>query len=337
MALESYYQDALAQIADLDLQQVEASEEARERLAAALSAISDSYVAPEVCVEEIAMPGPHGEVPVRVYRPLRALEQSVSLAGLVWVHGGGFAFGDLDMAESDCVAREICHRVGAVVVAVGYHLAQDGVHYPVPLDDVMAAYTWTVVRSAELGIDPLRLSLGGASAGASLSAGTALRLRDEDGPMPNCLLLAYPFVHAVLPPASDELAVKAATLPPVVRFAPEFVHWMIENYLGGPADAAPAYAVPATADLTGLPPTLVITSEYDDLRPSGEGFAAQLAAAAVSVQLQQEPGVLHGHLSHPWTQGAQRSLELMGRWVVDGKDALLHPAPVTHPQQHEVV
>src|SRR3954470_19012881 len=123
-------------------------------------------------------PGPHGPVPVRIYTPAG---DGIARPCLVWAHGGGFVGGDLDMREADWVAREICARAGAVVVSVDYRLAVDGVCYPVPHDDVVAAVAWVRDTAADLGIDPSRLSIGGASAGGNLTAGTALKLRDRDG------------------------------------------------------------------------------------------------------------------------------------------------------------
>lgn len=94
-------------------------------------------------------------------------------SGLVWAHGGGFAFGDIDMPEADFVARTLA-AAGTVVVSVDYRLATDGIHFPVPLDDVVAAWEWASKRRGELGID--RLAIGGASAGGNLAAAAALRL-----------------------------------------------------------------------------------------------------------------------------------------------------------------
>ena len=90
-----------------------------------------------VTVASLEIPGPHGPVPVRTYRPAGAAG-----ATLLWVHGGGFRHGDLDMPEAHLVSAELASRAGAYVVSVGYRLAVDGVRYPVPLDDVFAAWGW---------------------------------------------------------------------------------------------------------------------------------------------------------------------------------------------------
>ncbi|WP_059008863.1 alpha/beta hydrolase [Streptomyces specialis] len=240
-------------------------------------------------------PGPHGPVPVRVYEPE---EHGTGRPCLVWLHGGGFVAGDLDIAEADWVAREIVTRAGAVVVSVDYRLAVGEVSYPVPLDDVVAAVRWARDRAAGLGTDPAATALGGASAGANLAAGAALRLRDEDAWLPARLVVAYPLLHADLPPASPALIRLMTQAPPIARFTPEDIEGCVVNYLGGPPSGADGYAMPGHAALAGLCPTLVLNAEYDDLRPSGESFTAALALAGVDVRQLTVPGVLHGFLHH---------------------------------------
>ena len=128
--------------------------------------------------------------------------------------------GDLDMPEADWTARQICERAGAVVVSVDYRLCVGGVTYPVPHDDAVAAVRWVRDDAAALGIDPARISLGGASAGGNLAAGATLELRDEDGWVPAALLLAYTTLHAVVPPPSPSLAPLMDEVPPLLRFLP---------------------------------------------------------------------------------------------------------------------
>jgi acetyl esterase len=210
-----------------------------------------SYLSPPVVVRVDTASGPHGDIPVRIYRPAAA---GPPVVGVVWMHGGAFVGGNLDMPEADIVARELAHRANAVVVSVDYRLAVDGVSYPVPHDDVVAAFRWVAAHADTLGVDPQRLVMGGASAGANLAAGAALRLRDEgDEVTPRRLLLAYPCVHASLPEASAELAAKAVEVPRALRFLPQDVDRMNAKYLGGRAGEVPGYAMPAHADLAGLP------------------------------------------------------------------------------------
>ena len=144
----------------------------------AFMTIDADYVPPPCAVGSAASTGPHGTIPVRTYVPLQRRRPG-GRAGLVWAHGGGFRGGDLDMPEADTVARELCHRANAVVVSVDYRLAVGGVAFPVPHDDVVAAFRWVARNCVELGIDPARIALGGASAGANLAAGAALHVRDD--------------------------------------------------------------------------------------------------------------------------------------------------------------
>ncbi|MGC0342620.1 alpha/beta hydrolase [Streptomyces sp. SLBN-8D4] len=251
---------------------------------------------PSVETSDVSIPGPHGPIAVRVYRPPSAPQRP--RPGLVWVHGGGWVFGDLDMHEADWTAREVCARADVVVVSVDYRLAVDGVTYPVPHDDVVAGIRWVRENAAVLGIEPARITVGGASAGANLAAGAVLRLRDDDNWLPATLVLAYATMHAVSPPLAPALAEAFAPLPRMVRILPEDVAEMTANYLGDTPDPH-GYALPAGTVLDGLCPTLVLDAEYDDLRASSEAFATALVKSGVPVRQVTVPAVLHGFLNLP--------------------------------------
>ncbi|MFI6028054.1 alpha/beta hydrolase [Amycolatopsis magusensis] len=266
---------------------------------------------PEVATVDERVPGPHGPVPVRIYR---ATPGEGEAPCLVWLHGGAFRMGDLDMPEADRVARELTHRTGMVVVSVDYRLAVGGVAYPVPLDDVVAAVRWVREHAADLGVG--RISLGGASAGGNLSAGAALRLRDEDDWLPAALVLAYPVLHPRLPPAPASLVERMAEVPEILHFPPREVRETTENYLGGPVSRADGYAMPGLATLERLCPTLVLTAEYDDLRVSGQVFAGQLAESGVDVRHVVVPSMLHGFLNlPPAIEPVGRALDLIAETV----------------------
>lgn len=273
---------------------------------------------PVVPTRADAAPGPHGPVPVRIYEP--EPDGEAARPCLVWAHGGGFLGGDLDMREADWTARAVCARAGAVVVSVDYRLAVDGVCYPVPHDDVVAAVAWVRDSAADLGIDASRIAVGGASAGANLTAGAVLKLRDRDGWLPSALLFVYGVAHPVVPPASVALAAALAELPPL--FSPrsdERDDFLTVNYLGGPVSSADGYAMPALGVLGGLCPTVVINAEYDRLRASGEAFAAALALAGVDLRQVLVPGVLHAFLNQPAElEPVGRCLDLIGE-VVAGR------------------
>src|SRR4051812_14799047 len=279
---------------------------------------------PQVETRDETVHGPHGPVPVRVYLPADA---GTDRPGLVWLHGGAFLGGDLDMPEADWTARQMADRAGAVVVSVDYRLCHDGVHYPVPHDDVVAAFRWTRDNADALGIDPARLSLGGASAGGNLAIGAALKLRDEDGEPPAALLPMYPLAHAMLPPASASLAAKMAEVPRVLRFRPEDTDFFNPSCLGGPLAKADGYAFGALAVLEGLPPTLVINAEYDDLRSSGEDFVARCALAGVDGRQVTAVGMLHGFLNtRPDIEPVGQALDLMAEVVRTASASVAVPA-----------
>lgn len=273
---------------------------------------------PAIVDERVA--GPHGPVPVRSY-PAADGAAGAPAPGLVWLHGGGFVHGDLDMPEADWVARQFAAR-GIGVVSVDYRLVggADGVHFPVPSDDVLAAYAWTLENADRLGLDPANIALGGASAGGALAAAAALRLRDAAGPTPSRVLLAYPTVHAALPEPSAELAEKIARLAAEGLFNPARVGEMNLAYVGDAGELANPYAFPGGHDLAGLPPTLIINSDLDSLRSSGEAYAAELRAAGVDIHCLREDGTRHGHLNKPDLPGAQKSLERMAAWLLAASD-----------------
>jgi acetyl esterase len=254
---------------------------------------------PDVSVRPDAAPGPHGPVPVRVYGD----GGDGSRPCLVWMHGGGFVMGSLDMPEADWTARELAKRAGAVVVSVDYRLCAGDVHYPVPHDDVVAAVRWVRDNASSLGVDPGRISVGGGSAGANLAAGAALKLRDADGQPPAHLIFAYGVAHSVIPPLSADHAALMREVPAVLKFPQEATRFLNFNYLGGPVSQADGYAFPALADLRGLCPVLVLNAEYDDLRASGQAFVSALAAAGVDVRQVTVTSMLHGFLNLPASVG----------------------------------
>ena len=262
-------------------------------------------------------PGPHGPVPVRIYTP--AQEVPAGAPCLVWLHGGGFIGGDLDMREGDWTARQVCAGARAVVVSVDYRLAVGGVCYPVPHDDTVAAVAWVRDRAGDLGVDPARIAIGGASAGGNLTAGAAVKLRDRDGWVPTALALVYPALHARIPSPSPSLAAALAELPPLFHEPPQSANPLSENYLGGPLSSADGYAFAAGAVLDGLCPTLVLNAEYDRLRASGEAFTAALALAGVDVRQVTIRGLLHGFLNLPAeVEPVRRCLDLISETVTRG-------------------
>ncbi|MCH7230565.1 alpha/beta hydrolase [Glycomyces sp. L485] len=262
--------------------------------------LAESWDAGGISVEDTAVSGPHGPVPLRTYRP-----QGPVTGAVLWAHGGGFLAGDLDMPEAHVVSLELARRAGAFVVSVDYRLAQGGVRYPVPIDDVHAAWTWLCGQD----VAQMPVALGGASAGAALALATALRARDF-GPRPaDALLLAYPFAHFPNPALDPAVGDEMAAVP--MRFDSAGIEHMVRNYVGRISDLPPD-ALPGAARLDALAPTRIVVSEYDDLRSSAELLERQLRELGVPVESYLAPGMTHGHLNHlPRLPAIDRSLDFL--------------------------
>lgn len=269
----------------------------------------------EVSVDARILEGPHGPLGVRIYQPT-----DPAGPGLLWAHGGGFVGGDLDMPEADWVAHQFAIR-GITVVSLDYRRAPmpqmwarmmgmespaGGLHrYPVASEETEFAFLWAVESGPAVG----PWVLGGASAGGNLAAGCTLRMMNAGGALPALSVLAYPTLHAVQPEMDAETRRALETTDQ--SWHPTVLD-MYENYLGGPVDAADIFAIPGLAtstELFGFPPTMMITSEVDELRISGEAFAASLLEAGTDVELFMEPGSGHGHLNQPDEPTATASID----------------------------
>lgn len=275
-----------------------------------------AQVGPDVPIRTVTADGRHGPVAIRIYGETAG----AAAPALVWLHGGGFVSGGLDMPESDYLARVLAAS-GTPVLSVDYRLARDGVHFPVPHEDALAGWFWVRSNAAGLGLDPELLCLGGAGAGGNLAVGAALYLTDAGKPLPAKLLLAYPFLHAELPPPAGGLDEEVmATLPRYLRFTLEDCVRNAENYIGGPVSMASSYAMPGYADPSGLPPTAIVACEYDDVRGSSELFAAGLEQAGVTVSFFLARGAVHGHLNHAaGSPEAQPVLDFLARELASAK------------------
>jgi acetyl esterase/lipase len=207
---------------------------------------------------------------------------------------------------------------GIPVLSLDYRKALHGVRFPAASDDVLTGWLWGTEHADLLGVPAERLHLGGASAGAALTAGVAKRLRDGAGPSPASVVLAYPLVHRELP-AWDPAEIAAIRASGAVFFSPEWFRDCMLHYVGDASKLADPYALAANGDVSGLPPTFILNCENDTLRSSGEAYARQLAAAGGDVTVHLEPGAAHGCLSEPFTPQAVRSLERMSDWLTKGR------------------
>ncbi|MBM3659835.1 MAG: alpha/beta hydrolase [Actinobacteria bacterium] len=225
--------------------------------------------------------GPHGPIPVRVYRPTAA----EGAALVVYFHGGGFVSGSVDAWDGTC--RRLAQATDAVVVSVDYRLAPEH-RFPIPLDDCHAAVVWAVEHADAFGADGGRLAVAGDSAGGNLAAAVALRSRVE-GPPLRAQALIYPVVD---PACATPSMVENAT---GYLLTTDSMQAMWGWYLGPGGDANDAFAaVGKAADYTDLPPAVVITAEYDPLRDEGEHYASLLDGFGVEVECTRYDGMLHG-------------------------------------------
>jgi acetyl esterase len=252
-------------------------------------------------VDDRLVPTAAGDLAVRVYTPEDAVGSNRGV--LLWLHGGGWVIGDLDTADSTC--RALANRAGAVVVSVDYRLAPE---HPAPaaLEDCLAALTWTVENAELLGVDVSKVAVGGDSAGGNLAALVCQRVRDEFGPDIDFQLLVYPVTDLTLGhPSIDENAegyflTKAS------------MEWFVDCYLGD-RERKDASVSPLFADLSGLPPALVITAEYDPLRDEGEAYATRLQEAGVPTEHRRYDGQIHGFLGMAtMLDGGRHALDLAG-------------------------
>ncbi|MGK8507660.1 alpha/beta hydrolase [Nocardia asiatica] len=262
--------------------------------------------ATRVRTHDLTLRGKQGEIPVRDYFP----EQSrAGASAVLWLHGGGFVWGNLDQAESHLVALRLAES-GRRVRTVDYRLAprfpwsrsSTVNHYPAGLDDVVDA---GCALAAECGA----IVVGGASAGACLAVTAAQRLPDVAG-----LLLCYGIFHAELPPLPESVRVAVRGLAGYRQLSPPAVHRMNRNYVGD-EDLLNSGAFPGGRDVSGLPPALMLDADHDTLRASGERFAAELAAAGVPVSYTVVPHSWHGYLDRARLNGFRLALDAMTTWL----------------------
>jgi acetyl esterase len=232
-------------------------------------------------VDDRLVPGPAGELPVRIYTP----EGEPPFPIVVFFHGGGWVVGTLDTYDPLC--RALAAATPAVVVSVHYRLAPEH-RWPAAVEDAYAATVWASRNAAALGGAQHRLAVAGDSAGGNLAAVVALGARDRGGPAIAFQLLVYP----VLDVAGDTASWRE--FADGYHLTADGMRWYWDHYLGG-ADGRAPDASPARAAFVGdLPPALVLGAEYDILRDEGEAYAARLAQAGVDATASRCPGVIHG-------------------------------------------
>jgi acetyl esterase/lipase len=242
----------------------------------------------DVRKDDRTVPGRAGDpdVPVRIYTP--TAEVDGARGALVYIHGGGFMFGSIDMMDDAC--QTYAAEADAVIVSVEYRLAPED-PFPAGLEDCYAALVWTAANAAELGVDPARIGVGGGSAGGGLSAATALLARDRGGPA-----LCFQFLQ--IPELDDRLQTPSMqTFTDTPLWNRPNAEWSWKHYLGDlhGNDDVPYLAAPSRCrDLSGLPPAYITTMEFDPLRDEGIVYAMDLMRDGVQVELHAYPGTFHG-------------------------------------------
>ncbi len=255
-------------------------EQARQRM---YRAIRLSGEPEEVAkVENRKIPGPAGEIPVRVYTPTGKGPFPV----LVYYHGGGWVVCDLETHDPIC--RSMAHEAACIVVSVDYRLAPEA-KFPAAVEDSYAALEWVAAHAPEINGDSTKIAVGGDSAGGNLAAVVSLLARDRQGPALVFQLLIYPSV------ASDH------DFPSIQENGKGYMleitdmEWFASQYIPDGTDLKDPRLSPYWAEShRDLPPALVITAEFDPLRDEGEAYAQKLKEAGTPAQVLRYDGMIHG-------------------------------------------
>ena len=237
-------------------------------------------------VEDVNVPWPRGEIPIRIYRP--SLEENLPV--ILFFHGGGFVSGSLETHEN--FSRKLSNETSAVVVSVGYSLAPEA-KFPTPIEEGFAVLKWIEHNAALLKINPEKIVLAGDSAGGTMATAISMKARDANGPAIALQVLFYPATN-----------VSSFDTPSHKKFGKgyfltqESMEWTRNLYLRSEDDQKHPYVSPLLADnLTDLPPTLLFTAQFDPLGSEGEEYAKKLTEAGNDCQYIQVKGVLHGFAS----------------------------------------
>lgn len=267
----------------------------RQALKAQNEAQANQEREPVARVVDRTIPGSAGEIPIRVYTP--AGDDPFPI--LVYLHGGGWCFGDLEIGDATC--RSFTNLVGCVVVSVDYRLAPEH-PFPAGLEDCYSAVKWLAQNSSLINGDASRMAVAGESAGGNLATAVTMVAKERGGPPLAFQVLIYPNTDTRLSMPSIEENASGYGI------GKEDVRWAVNNYFSNPADYDhPWAAVIQANDLARLPPALIITAEFDPLRDEGEEYGRHLQAAGVPTIISRYEGVIHGFVSNAqiFEQGQQ--------------------------------
>ena len=240
---------------------------------------------PVEAVADRTIPGPGGDIPIRVYTP----KGDTPLPVLVFFHGGGWVICDLETHDGVC--RALANAAGCIVVSVDYRLAPEH-KFPAAVDDAFAATEWVAANAAAIGADPSCVAVAGDSAGGNLAAVVAQLAKGRGGPQLAFQLLVYPVTDHKFDTASYSENAEG------YFNTRDMMKWFWDHYLPNEEAGQDPHASPLRAnDLSGLPPALIITAEFDPLRDEGEAYAARLAEAGVPAKSTRYDGMIHGFFS----------------------------------------
>jgi acetyl esterase len=244
---------------------------------------------PVAKVEDRNIPSSGGDIPIRIYTPAGVPPLGV----LIYFHGGGWVIGNIAMTDQPC--RLLANASGCMVASVEYRLAPEH-KFPCGPEDCYTATKWVYDNARSLDVDPMRIAVGGTSAGATLAMAVALMARDRGGPHIAYQLLVYPATTTELTTSSHTQFAKDN----YYILSRADMEWFWGHYLGRDEDRTNPYACPAYAkSLAGLPAAFVITAEYDPLRDEGEAYGVRLSEEGVSTILKRYDGVTHGFFGMP--------------------------------------
>ncbi|RVT94457.1 alpha/beta hydrolase [Sphingomonas crocodyli] len=251
-------------------------------------------------VEDFAVPGPDGDIPVRLYA-----HGDAPAPTLVFYHGGGFVIGSIK--SHDATARAIALATGWAVLSVDYRLAPEH-RFPAAAEDCYAALVWAASDAAKAkGIDTANLAVGGDSAGGNLAAVASIMARDRGGPVLRHQLLIYPVVDVDFDTPSYLENADGYLL------SRDAMKWYWDHYMGPDGDRSHPHATPINAEVHDLPPATVITAGFDPLRDEGEAYAKKLEAAGVDVEMTRYPGAFHGFVGMGDLQSGRDAMAQIAR------------------------
>jgi acetyl esterase len=247
---------------------------------------------------DLVVPGPGGEVPVRLYEP----DRDGPVPVLVYYHGGGWVVGDLDIVDASC--RALTEKTGCMLLSVDYRRAPEN-PFPAALKDAYAAVEWATTYLDALGGETDRIAVGGISSGGNLAAAVSLLAREDPDVSLDYQLLLNPVTDYSFDTDSYrrfDRAFWADQVPDGAEGYPlsrEDMAWYWDHYLEREIDGAHPYASPLRAqDFSGLPPATVATCEFDPLLDEGRAYAECLDEAGVEVTYREYENVFHSFLSN---------------------------------------